>query len=109
VPPRAGGDDWRAYDVAFFEIGVDSEENQERIAELAHLRHPILTDTTRAVAEAYGVLMPSRRNVRRVTFYIGADGRILDIDRAPIADGHGEGVAERLAALGMRRRPDTRR
>jgi thioredoxin-dependent peroxiredoxin len=90
--------------VAFFEIGVDSQENHELIAGMAHLRHPILTDTSRAVAEAYGVLMPNRRNVRRVTFYIGTDGRILYIDRAPIADGHGEGVAERLAALGIRRR-----
>jgi len=89
--------------VAFFELGVDSEENHERIADLAHLRHPILTDTTRAVAEAYGVLTANGRNVRRVTFYIGTDGRILYIDRAPIADGHGEGVAERLTALGISR------
>jgi hypothetical protein len=43
------------------------------------------------------------RNVRRVTFYIGTDGRILDND-APIPDGHGEGVAERLAAPGIPRR-----
>jgi len=91
--------------VAFFEAGVDTEENHQRLAELAHLRFPILTDTTRAAAEAYGVLMPTRRNVRRVTFYIGRDGRLLHIDRAPIADGHGEGVAERLAALGIPRRP----
>ena len=69
------------------------------------MRHPILTDASRQVAEAYGVLTANRRNVRRVTFYIGTDGRILDIDRAPIADGHGEGVAERLAALGIPRRP----
>ena len=90
--------------MAFFEVGVDSEENHQRLAELTHIRHPILTDPTRAVAEAYGVLMPNRRNVRRVTFYIGVDGRILYIDRAPIADGHGEGVSERLTALGIRRR-----
>jgi thioredoxin-dependent peroxiredoxin len=90
--------------VAFFEVGVDTAENHQHLAGLARLRHPILTDTTRAVAEAYGVLTANRRNVRRVTFYIGTDGRILYVDRAPIADGHGEGVAERLTALGIRRR-----
>jgi thioredoxin-dependent peroxiredoxin len=105
VPPRAGGDDWRAFDVAFFEISVDSEENNLRLADLAHLRHPILSDASRAAAAAYGVLMPGGRNARRWTFYIGADGRILYIDRDPIADGHGEGVAERLAALGFARLP----
>ena len=36
--------------------------------------------------------------------YIGVDGRILYIDKAVVADGHGEDVPARLEALGIPRR-----
>src|SRR5437870_10910341 len=42
--------------------------------------YPILSDPTREVARAYGVLTLGRF-ASRWTFYIGGDGRILDIDR----------------------------
>jgi peroxiredoxin Q/BCP len=68
------------------------------------LEHPILSDPGKRVAEAFGVLAGGRRTAARWTFYFGADGRILYIDRAVIADGHGEEVPARLAALGIARR-----
>ena len=45
-----------------------------------------------------------RRTAARWKVDIGIDGRILYIDRAVTADGHGEEVPERLAALGITRR-----
>jgi thioredoxin-dependent peroxiredoxin len=93
-----------AYDVAFFEASVDSEERNRDVAEALELEHPILSDPGKQVADAYGVLVGGRRTAARWTFYIGADGRILYIDKAVIADGHGEEVPARLEALGIRRR-----
>jgi peroxiredoxin Q/BCP len=90
--------------VAFFEASVDTEDRNREVADLLELEHPILSDPGRRVAEAYGVLAGGRRTAARWTFYIGIDGRILHIDRAVIADGHGEEVPERLAALGITRR-----
>ena len=92
------------YDVAFFEASVDTPERNREVAEALDLEHPILSDPGRQVAEAYGVLAGGRRTAARWTFYIGADGRILYIDKAVIADGHGEDVPARLAALGIPRR-----
>jgi peroxiredoxin Q/BCP len=90
--------------VAFFEASVDDEQTNALRAELLDLPHPILSDPGRLVAAAYGVLAGGRPAAARWTFYIGTDGRILYIDRHVIADGHGEEVPARLAALGIARR-----
>lgn len=94
----------QAFDVAFFEASVDPVDRNREVAEALDLEHPILSDRDRKVAEAFGVLAGGRRTAARWTFYIGADGRILYIDKAVIADGHGEDVPARLEALGITRR-----
>ena len=93
-----------SYDVAFFEASVDTPERNREVAEALDLEHPILSDPGKQVAEAYGVLAGGRRTAARWTFYIGADGRIMYIDKAVIADGHGEDVPARLDALGIPRK-----
>ncbi len=67
------------------------------------LDYPILSDPSREVAKAYGVLGASGYP-SRWTFYIGADGRIREIDRKVTAASHGQDVAQRLNALGIPRR-----
>jgi peroxiredoxin Q/BCP len=94
----------QAFDVAFFEASIDSAERNREVAEALDLEHPILSDPDRKVAEAFGVLAGGRRAAARWTFYIGANGRILYIDKAVVADGHGEEVPARLEALGILRR-----
>ena len=89
--------------MAFFEASVDSVDRNREIAEILDLEHPILSDPEKRVAEAFGVLAGGRRTASRWTFHIGADGRILYIDKAVIADGHGEEVPARLEALGIQR------
>jgi len=89
--------------VAFFEASVDSVDRNREVAEILDLERPILSDPEKRVAEAFGVLAGGRRTASRWTFYIGADGRILYIDKAVIADGHGEEVPARLEALGIKR------
>ena len=89
--------------MAFFEASVDGVDRNREVAEILDLEHPILSDPERRVAEAFGVLAGGRRTASRWTFYIGADGRILYIDKAVIADGHGEEVPARLEALGIKR------
>jgi peroxiredoxin Q/BCP len=68
--------------VAFFEASVDSVDRNREVAEALELEHPILSDPDRTVAEAFGVLAGGRRAAARWTFYIGADGRVLYIDKA---------------------------
>jgi thioredoxin-dependent peroxiredoxin len=65
--------------------------------------YPILSDPSRTVARAYGVLGGSGFP-KRWTFYISADGRILEIDKHVRVSSHGDDVAARLDALNIPRR-----
>lgn len=91
------------YRVQVFGASVDRPETNRRFAKSMGIDYPILSDPSGEVARAYGVLgasgFPSRW-----TFYIGLDGRVLEIDRHVDAASHGESVAERLEALGIPRR-----
>jgi peroxiredoxin Q/BCP len=57
-----------------------------------------LSDPSRDVARAYGVLGPSGFALRW-TFYVGKDGRIAAIDKKVSAGSHGEDVVKQLANL----------
>jgi peroxiredoxin Q/BCP len=86
--------------VQFFAASVDSVATNAEFAGALDLGYPILSDPTRHVARAYGVLGASGF-ASRWTFYIGLDGRILDIDKHVRTASHGHDVAERLTALGI--------
>ena len=81
-----------------FAASVDSVETNTRFAASLGVDYPILSDPTKEVARAYGVLAPSGM-ASRWTFYIGADGRILDIDKGVRAASHGTDIAKRLEEL----------
>ena len=88
----------RRLDVNYFAASVDSVGVNRRFAESLGLAYPILSDATKEAARAYGVLAPSGY-ASRWTFYIGADGRILDIDKKVSAASHGRDVVAKLIAL----------
>lgn len=86
------------YRVRVFGVSVDQAGTNRAFADSMGVDYPILSDVGGAVARQYGVLglsgYPSRW-----TFYIGEDGRILEIDRHVRAASHGRDVARRLEAL----------
>jgi thioredoxin-dependent peroxiredoxin len=84
--------------VAYFAASVDAAEVNARFAESLGLTYPILSDASKDVARAYGVLGASGF-ASRWTFYIGADGRILDIDKRVSAASHGRDVVAKLTQL----------
>jgi peroxiredoxin Q/BCP len=88
----------RRFDVRYFAASVDAAETNRKFAESLGIDYPILSDPTKATARAYGVLAPSGF-ASRWTFYIGPDGRILDIDRKVSASTHGDAVVARLTDL----------
>ena len=88
----------RRFDVQYFAASVDAPETNAKFAASLGIDYPILSDPTKEVARAYGVLAPSGM-ASRWTFYIGTDGRILDIDKQVRAASHGMDIAKRLEAL----------
>jgi peroxiredoxin Q/BCP len=88
----------RRLNVTVFAASVDTAEVNAKFARSIGISYPILSDPAKQVARAYGVLAPSGY-ASRWTFYIGADGRILDIDKKVSAATHGATVVARISAL----------
>jgi peroxiredoxin Q/BCP len=90
-------------------ISVDTPEDNKGFAEKEHADFVILSDPTRATADAYGVInKPSAAQpnpapyASRWTFYIGPDGKILDIDKRPGTQNAGQNVVAKLKELGVK-------
>jgi peroxiredoxin Q/BCP len=94
------GDKIRQYDVAYFMASVDPIEKNTDFAKAQEADFPLLSDPTKEVAGAYGVLNP-RGTATRWTFYIGKDGRILAIDKAVRVETSAEDMVAKLGELGV--------
>jgi peroxiredoxin Q/BCP len=87
--------EFRARKVHVVGVSVDDVEAQEAFAGKYQLPFPLVADTSKEVATAYGVLRPSGR-ARRVTFLIGPDGKVLEIVDQPAAPVHVDRARERF-------------
>ena len=90
--------------MAHFAISVDPPETNRSFAQSLGVDYPLLSDPTRKVATAYGVVDEDQPFASRWTFFIGLDGRILYIDKKVSPAAHGRNVAAKLAELGVARR-----
>ena len=93
----------REFDVDYFMASVDPIEDNKGFAEANNADFPMLSDPTKATADAYGVLH-ERGFSQRHTFYIGADGTILAIDRNVRPATAAEDIAAKLAEIGIAKR-----
>jgi len=74
----------RAFDVAYFMVSVDTLADNTAFAKKENADFPILADPTKETARKYGVLRSLGalgEVANRWTFYIGPDGKILNIDK----------------------------
>lgn len=80
-------------------VSVDSARAQRSFVERCRLPFPLVADTDRAIARAYGVL--GRWGVaRRVTFLVGPDGTVLETVRSAFPGEHLRRTAERFLSSG---------
>ena len=79
---------------------MDDPDTNRKFAESLEADYPILSDPDKKAAADYGVLGASGF-AARTTFYIGPDGKILDIDRKVSVKTAGEDVARKLGELGV--------
>lgn len=88
----------RGYQVAYFGASCDTVELNTEFAKKLELDFPLLSDPDKKVAKAYGILSP-RGFSDRVTFIIGADGKIAAIDKAVSVGSHGADLVKKLESL----------
>jgi peroxiredoxin len=72
-------------------ISADSVESHKRFVEKEHLNFPLLADTDKKMITEYGVLSPAGY-ANRVTFVVGPDSKIREIDRAVNAQFNRDGT-----------------
>ena len=106
------GDDLRQFQMSYFMASVDPLDDNvafakatevnlgDQVVEKEEADFPILSDPTKEVASAYGVLGP-RGVANRWTFYIGKDGRITAIDKAVRPETSAEDMIAKLKELGV--------
>lgn len=100
---RSNGDLLRRCGVKYFAASVDNPDTNAAFAASLDLDYPVLSDPTRETARQWGVLDASGF-ARRWTFIVGADGRILAIDRRVSSATHGSDIGTMLKALGVQER-----
>ena len=83
---------------------VDDPETNKKFAESTEADFTLLSDPSKQTANAYGVIPPGKEYASRWTFYIGPDGKILDVDRSVKPGTAGEDMAARLGSLGVKKR-----
>ena len=84
--------------VAIVGVSVDSVEAQQRFASACRVDFPLISDVDKSIARAFGVL-GLLGFARRVTFWIGADGRIQEVVDGMMPGPHLERTLARLATL----------
>lgn len=86
------------FNARYFGASTDTPDDNRAFAESLQLNYPILSDPDKSVARAYGVIGASGF-ASRWTFYVGKDGRILEIDKDVHPSSHGPDVARKLEEL----------
>ena len=84
-------------------VSVDTLEDNTKFAQMHEADYPILADPSKEIANKYGVLGKAGF-ANRWTFYIGPDGKILHIDKAPGTANAGAALVAKLAELGVAKR-----
>lgn len=87
--------------MAYFAASVDPLDLIAKFAKSLDADYPMLADVDGTAAKAFGVMAPEKTYPRRVTFYVGKDGKVLFVDRDVKVGSAGADVAKKLGELGV--------
>ncbi len=85
--------------VAYFTASVDTADLNKKFGESLDVDYPILSDPDKTVANAYGVINPTRGMANRWTFYIDKTGVIREIDKKVNTKEAGPDVVKKVKEL----------
>ena len=85
-------------------VSLDTVEKNQRFSDSLDGNFPLLSDSAKKTARAYGVLGLGGLFAKRWTFYIDPQGIVRHIDRKVKPAKHGGVIAGQLQALGFPRK-----
>jgi peroxiredoxin Q/BCP len=91
----------KGLNVAYFTASVDEPDYNKKFAESLSCDYPILSDPSKDVAKAYGVVHEGRAVPERWTFYIDKDSVIRAIDKKIDVENAATDAAAKLKDLGI--------
>jgi thioredoxin-dependent peroxiredoxin len=86
--------------VAVFGASVDPVDANKKFAEEVSAKYPLLSDTDKSVAKAFGVLGP-KGMAQRWTFFIDKEGIVRHIEKNVKVQSHGKDVGDKAKELGF--------
>lgn len=99
---RDSSDEIKSFDVAYFMASVDTVEKNTEFATEYELDFPVLADPDKTMTAAFGVLS-ERGFANRWTYYIDAQGIVVQIDKSTNPSSAGKDLADSMATLGFPR------
>jgi peroxiredoxin Q/BCP len=96
---KESGEQLKKFKVAYFTASTDTVEKNADFAKSLDLDYPILCDPTGKNAKAFGVYQEGKNIASRVTFVIGADGKVLAVLDKVATETHGADLAKLLEEL----------
>lgn len=103
---RDSSDEIKRFDVAYFMASVDSVAKNADFAAEYELDFPVLADPDKTMTADYGVLGASGF-ANRWTYYIDAQGIVVQIDKSTNPSSAGRDLARSMAELGFPQRNRT--
>ena len=102
---RDGDADLKAAGVTVVGVSPDGAESHRQFAQKYGLGFPLLADPDKEILTAYGAWGEKNLygkkvvGVKRTTFLIGPDGRVLHVFKRPKTKAHAREILDKLAAL----------
>jgi peroxiredoxin Q/BCP len=90
---------FKELDAVVLGVSFDSVESHKKFTEKFKLPFPLLADTDKAIAKAYGIATDQTGAAPRVTFVIGKDGKIALVIPKVNAASHSQEVRAALTTL----------
>lgn len=81
-------------------VSVDNLKDNTKFSQMHEADYPILSDVSKTIANAYGVLGPAGV-ARRWTFYIDPNGKILHIEKTVSPSTAGPDMVKTLGELNI--------
>ena len=104
---RDGSEDLKEAGIAVVGVSPDDQSSHARFAAGHRLDFPLVADPEKEILKAYGAWGDKSlygrlvTGVKRTTFLIGPDGRIVDVIKRPDVRRHADQVIERFRRAGV--------